>query len=58
MAKLLRMTMATLIAAGCGGFQPAPAYPTKEDGFTAVDLKRPGVPNDAAQPLTLQPGDC
>jgi polysaccharide biosynthesis/export protein len=57
MAKLLRMAMATLIAAGCGGFQPAPAYPTKEDGFTAVDVKRPGIPNDAAQPLTLQPGD-
>lgn len=57
MAQLLRVTLASLVAAGCGGFQPAPAYPSKADGFAAAEVNRPGIPNDAPQPLTLQPGD-
>jgi polysaccharide export outer membrane protein len=45
-------------ALGCGGFPPAPAYPTKEDGFSAPQqVQRPGLPGDAPAPLTLQPGD-
>jgi polysaccharide biosynthesis/export protein len=40
------------------GFPRAPAYPRKEDGFSGPQLvNRPGIPNDAPVPLTLQPGD-
>ena len=46
------------IATSCGGFPTAPAYPTKEDGFSAPQsVNRPGLPNDKPLPLTLQPGD-
>jgi protein involved in polysaccharide export with SLBB domain len=40
------------------GFPQAPAYPRKEDGFSGPQtVNRPGLPGDAPQPLTLQPGD-
>lgn len=43
---------------GCGGLPKAPAYPTKEDGFSGAGaLQRPGLRADRPPPLTLQPGD-
>ena len=58
MRNVLRVVMAWSLATGCGSsFPKAPAYPQKDDGFRAVDVDRPGIPNDAPQPLTLQPGD-
>jgi protein involved in polysaccharide export with SLBB domain len=40
------------------GFPTAPAYPSKEDGFSGPNpVPRPGLPGDAALPLKLQPGD-
>lgn len=40
------------------GLPRAPAYPRKDDGFSGPQaVNRPGIPNDAPAPLTLQPGD-
>jgi len=40
------------------GFPTAPAYPSKEDGFSGPNpVPRPGLPGDSALPLKLQPGD-
>lgn len=57
---VLRSTLAALLACcmiSCG-LPTAPAYPTKEDGFSGPKpVPRPGLPGDTALPIKLQPGD-
>lgn len=51
------LALSSLSACG-SGLPYAPAYPTKEDAFSAPqDVGRVGIQNDPALPLTLQPGD-
>lgn len=49
-----------LLAVGCGGYPPAPAYPTattSDEGFETARVDLPGMPGDVPAPFTLQPGD-
>lgn len=61
---LVRSLLACGLACGLAcsmvscGLPTAPAYPTKEDGFSGPKpVPRPGLPGDAALPIKLQPGD-
>lgn len=52
------VTCSLLVSGMACGFPTAPAYPTKEDGFSGPKpVPRPGLPGDSALPLKLQPGD-
>jgi polysaccharide export outer membrane protein len=56
--KLLSATCVVAYASACSSLPDAPAYPKKEDGFSAPQaVARPGLAEDHAPPLTLQPGD-
>ncbi|MCA9611079.1 MAG: SLBB domain-containing protein [Myxococcales bacterium] len=48
---------ASILVPGCGGLPRAPAFPSANDGFQAVDATPPGMDSDPAVPLSLHPGD-
>jgi polysaccharide biosynthesis/export protein len=56
--KLCSLLCVLDLLTSCAGLPKAPAYPSKEDGFSGPGaLQRPGLRGDRPPPLTLQPGD-